>query len=146
MVSAAILGDTVNYWIGHFIGPRIYDAGRGYSKDTRWIKKEHLTKAHRFYEKYGGQAIILARFIPIIRTFAPFVAGVAKMTYPHFLVFNIVGGIIWISLFLFGGFFFGNLPFVKSNFEYIVIAIIVISLIPMAIEVYKALNSKNKSA
>lgn len=138
LVSGAILGDTVNYWIGHFIGPKIYE------KDTKWIKKEHLTKAHRFYEKYGGQAIILARFIPIIRTFAPFVAGIAKMTYPHFLAYNVIGGIVWVSLFLFGGYFFGNLPFVKSNFHYIVLAIIVISLVPMMIEIYKALNNKDK--
>jgi len=140
LTFAAIAGDTVNYWVGHFIGPKIYE------KDTRWIKKEHLTKAHRFYEKYGGQAIILARFIPIIRTFAPFVAGIAKMTYLHFLTYNVIGGIIWVSLFLLGGFFFGNLPFVKTNFEYIVVAIIVVSLIPMAIEIYKAIISKNKSA
>lgn len=139
LVLAAVLGDTVNYWIGHFIGPKIYE------KDTRWIKKEHLTKAHNFYEKYGGQAIILARFIPIIRSFAPFVAGVAKMTYPHFLAYNVIGGVVWVSLFLFGGYFFGNLSFVKSNFHYIVLAIIVISLLPMMLEIYKALNNKNKS-
>ncbi len=139
LMFAAILGDTVNYWVGYFIGPKIYE------KDTRLIKKEHLTKAHNFYEKYGGQTIILARFIPIIRTFAPFVAGVAKMTYFHFITYNIVGGIVWVSLFLLGGYFFGNLPFVKSNFEYIVLAIIAISLIPMAIEIYKSLRSKNKT-
>ncbi len=129
--SAAILGDTANYWIGHFIGPKIFEV------KTRFIKKQHLVRAQKFYDKYGGEAIILARFVPIVRTFAPFVAGVARMSYPKFLIYNVLGGITWVSLFLWGGYFFGNLPFFKENFHFVVLVIIVISLIPMLIEVFK---------
>lgn len=128
LMSAAILGDTVNYWIGHFIGPKVFE------QDSKLLKKEHLLKAQKFYDKYGGHAIILARFVPIIRTFAPFVAGVAKMSYPHFISYNIIGGVAWVSLFTWGGYFFGNLPFVKANFHYVVLAIIVLSITPILYE------------
>lgn len=132
LLGAAVLGDTVNYWAGHFVGPKVY------KKDTKLFKKEHLERAHHFYEKYGGRAIILARFIPIVRTFAPFVAGIAKMSYPHFFVYNVIGGALWVSLFVWGGYFFGNLPFVKANFHYVVLAIIALSLSPIIVEWLKA--------
>jgi membrane-associated protein len=129
---AAILGDTINYWIGHYIGPRAF------SGNVRFLKKEYLDKTHEFYEKHGGKTIILARFIPIIRTFAPFVAGVGAMTYWRFITFNVVGGIIWVAIFIFGGYFFGNLPFVKRNFEFVILAIIFLSMLPPIIEFLKA--------
>lgn len=135
LLIAAILGDTMNYWIGHFLGPKVYN------KNYRFFKKEHLDKAHHFYEKHGGKAIVLARFVPIIRTFAPFVAGVARMTYSHFITYNIVGGVLWVSIFVLGGYFFGNLPFIKANFHYVVLVIIFLSLVPI---VYEWLNHSRK--
>lgn len=125
---AAIAGDTVNYWIGHYIGPRAF------SGNVRFLKKEYLDRTHVFFEKYGGKTIILARFIPIIRTFAPFVAGVGEMSYGKFIVYNIVGGLAWVALFTFLGYFFGNLPIVKNNFAFVIIAIILLSLLPAIIE------------
>jgi membrane-associated protein len=132
LVIAAVLGDTVNYWIGHFIGPKAF------SGDVRFLKKEYLDRTHAFYEKYGGKTIVLARFIPIIRTFAPFVAGVGKMTYGHFISYNVIGGIAWVTLFVWGGYFFGNLPFVQNNFSLVVIAIILLSIMPAVYEVVKS--------
>lgn len=129
---AAILGDTVNYWIGHFIGPRAFTG------EVRFLKKEYLDRTHAFFEKHGGKTIILARFVPIVRTFAPFVAGVGSMTYGKFLTYNLVGGILWVSIFLWLGYFFGNLPFVQDNFSLIVAAIILISVMPMVLEFVKA--------
>lgn len=126
--GAAILGDTVNYWIGHFIGPRAF------SGNVPFLKKEYLDRTHAFFEKYGGKTIILARFVPIVRTFAPFVAGVGEMTYGRFLTYNVVGGIAWVALFTFGGYFFGNIPFVRDNFTIVVLAIIFISVLPAVIE------------
>jgi len=128
---AAVLGDTVNYWIGHAIGPRAF------SGDIRFLKKEYMDRTHEFYEKHGGKTIILARFVPIIRTFAPFVAGVGRMTYGHFISYNIIGGIIWVTLFTWGGYFFGTLPFVQENFTFVVLAIILISVLPAVIEIIK---------
>lgn len=132
LAFAAVLGDTVNYWIGHYIGPRAF------SGNIRFLKKEYLDKTHAFYEKHGGKTIILARFIPIIRTFAPFVAGVGAMTYWKFITYNVVGGIAWVAIFTFGGYFFGNLDFVRRNFEIVIFAIIAISLMPPVIELIKA--------
>ncbi len=132
LAVAAVLGDTVNYWIGHFIGERAF------SGNIRWLKQEYLIKTQQFYEKHGGKTIILARFVPIIRTFAPFVAGVGKMSYGKFVSFNVIGGIAWVSLFTFMGYFFGNLPFVKKNFELVIFAIIFISFIPPVLEFFKA--------
>jgi membrane-associated protein len=126
---AAIAGDTVNYMIGHYVGPRVFARESG-----RFFKKEYLERTHRFYEKYGGKTIIIARFVPIIRTFAPFVAGIGSMTYSRFIVYNIVGGISWIALFIFGGYYFGNLSIVKRNFTLVIFAIILISILPGVIE------------
>jgi membrane-associated protein len=133
---AAILGDTVNYWIGHTIGPRAF------SGNIRFLKKEYLERTHQFYEKYGGKAIVLARFVPIVRTFAPFVAGVGSMTYSRFIFYNIFGGVLWCAIFIFLGYFFGNLPFVKRNFELVIIVIIVISLLPPVIEYIQSRRAK----
>jgi membrane-associated protein len=126
---AAIAGDTVNYMIGHYVGPRVFARESG-----RFFKKEYLERTHRFYEKYGGKTIVIARFVPIIRTFAPFVAGIGSMTYSRFIVYNIVGGISWIALFIFGGYYFGNLSIVKRNFTLVIFAIIFISILPGVIE------------
>jgi membrane-associated protein len=128
---AAILGDTVNYWIGHAIGPRAF------SGNIRFLKKEYLERTHEFYERHGGKTIILARFIPIIRTFAPFVAGVGAMTYPRFIAYNVIGGLAWVAIFTFLGYFFGNLPAVKENFTLVILAIILISVLPGVIEFFR---------
>ena len=136
---AAILGDTVNYWIGHYIGPKAF------SGNVRFLKKEYMDRTHAFYEKHGGKTIILARFIPIIRTFAPFVAGIGAMTYSHFIVYNVIGGVLWVGLFTFGGYFFGNLPFVKDNFIIVILTIIFISVLPAVVEFVRArLNSSSE--
>jgi len=121
---AAILGDTVNYWIGHFIGEKAF------SGNIRFLKKEYLERTHEFYERHGGKTIILARFIPIIRTFAPFVAGVGEMSYGRFITYNGGGGIMWVGIFVFAGYFFGNIPFVRHNFSIVILAIIIISVLP----------------
>jgi len=126
--AAAILGDTVNYWIGHFIGPRAF------SGNIRFLKKEYLDRTHAFYEKHGGKTIILARFIPIIRTFAPFVAGIGAMTYGRFIFYNVVGGIAWVALFLFAGYRFGSQEWVRNNFMYVILAIVLISILPMVVD------------
>lgn len=138
--AAAILGDTINYWIGHFIGPRAF------SGEIRFLKKEYLDRTHEFYEKHGGKTIILARFIPIIRTFAPFVAGIGAMNYSKFLAYNVVGGIVWVSLFTIAGYYFGNLPFVKDNFTYVIIMIIAISVMPIVFEFIKERLKSSKKA
>lgn len=140
LTIAAILGDTVNYWIGNYFGPKVFE------KKIRFLKKEHLEKTHQFYEKHGGKTIIIARFIPIIRTFAPFVAGVGAMTYSKFILFNIVGGVLWCALFVYGGYFFGNLPIVKNNFSIVIVVIIFISILPGIIEFARHKLSKQKSA
>jgi membrane-associated protein len=137
MAIAAILGDTVNYWIGHYIGEKVY------TTNSHWIKKEYLDRTQAFYAKHGGKTIFLARFIPIIRTFAPFVAGVGRMRYGYFISYNIVGGIVWTAVTIFGGYFFGNVPFVRDNFSLVVIAIIIISFIPVFFELF---NHRKKKA
>jgi membrane-associated protein len=128
LTVAAILGDTVNYWIGSYIGPKAF------SSKSRFLKKEYLDRTHEFYEKYGGKTIIIARFVPIVRTFAPFVAGVGSMTYWRFIVYNVVGGILWVAVCVFFGYTFGNIPFVKKNFSLVVLAIIFISILPGLVE------------
>jgi membrane-associated protein len=125
---AAVAGDTVNYWIGHSIGPRVFET------QSRWLKREYLERTHRFYERHGGKTIFLARFIPIIRTFAPFVAGVGEMSYGRFIAYNVFGGLVWTAGFVFLGYFFGNIPVVKDNFSFVVVAIILISVVPLAVE------------
>jgi len=130
LMVAAILGDTVNYWIGHTLGERAYN--------IKWIKREYLEKTHAFFEKHGGKTIFLARFVPIVRTFAPFVAGIGKMSYGYFITYNFVGGIVWVLLFTFAGYFFGNIPFVQRNFELVIVAILVLSVLPMVYEYFKA--------
>jgi len=137
---AAIIGDTVNYWIGHYIGPRAFTG------NVRFLKKEYLDRTHAFYEKYGGKTIILARFIPIIRTFAPFVAGIGAMTYGKFIAYNVIGGLAWVALFTFGGYYFGGLPFVQDNFTFVILAIIFISVLPAVIEFIKErMHAKSKA-
>lgn len=138
---AAIIGDTVNYWTGKIIGPKVFT-----SESSRWLNRKHLERTHEFYEKYGGKTIIIARFMPIIRTFAPFVAGIGKMSYGKFLLYNIIGGILWIGLFTYAGFFFGEIPIVKRNFTLVIIGIIFVSVLPAVIEYWRARReAKNKA-
>jgi membrane-associated protein len=136
--AAAIAGDTANYWIGHYIGPRAF------SGNIRFLKKEYLDRTHAFYEKHGGKTIIIARFIPIIRTFAPFVAGIGAMTYPRFIAYNVIGGLAWVALFSFGGYFFGNLPVVQQNFFFVILVIIFISILPAIIELIRSRQQRRK--
>lgn len=125
LIVAAVLGDSVNYAVGHYIGPRVY-----HRPDSRWFKQEHLRRTQAFYDKYGGVTIIIGRFVPIVRTFAPFLAGVAGMSYRRFFAFNVVGGILWVASLVYAGYVFGNIPWVKNNLTFIVIGIVVVSLIP----------------
>jgi len=132
LIAAAILGDTVNYSIGHYIGPKVFER-----PDSRWFKQEHLRRTQAFYDKYGGVTIIIGRFVPIVRTFAPFLAGVAGMSYRRFFAFNVVGGILWVASLVYAGYVFGNIPWVKDNLTFIVIGIVVVSLIPVATTYFK---------
>lgn len=136
---AAVLGDTVNYMAGKYFGKRVYNL------NSRFIKREYLDQTHAFYDKYGGRTIIYARFIPIIRTFAPFVAGIGAMNYRSFIVYNIVGGFIWVGLFLMAGYFFGNVEFVRNNFSLVILGIILVSLLPPIIQVLISRMNKNKN-
>jgi membrane-associated protein len=140
LILAAILGDTVNYWIGDYVGPKVFQ-----KENSRLLNKEHLIRTHQFYEKHGGKTIILARFLPIIRTFAPFVAGIGSMTYRRFLLFNVVGGALWVLLFISAGYFFGSVPFVKNNFSLVIIALILIPGIPALLEVIRMQLRKRKA-
>ncbi|MBS2013973.1 MAG: VTT domain-containing protein [Deltaproteobacteria bacterium] len=141
LMLAAILGDTLNYQIGKKIGPAVMK-----SEKSRWFNKKHLDKTHKFFEKYGGKTIILARFVPIVRTFAPFVAGAGAMTYSRFIVYNIVGAVAWVTLMLGSGWLLGQHPFVKDHFEMIVIGIVVLSVMPMVVEWWKARSEKSLEA
>jgi membrane-associated protein len=140
LTIAAIVGDNMNYAIGRVIGPRVFTEG------SRWLKREHLLRTQRFYEKHGGKTVVLARFVPIVRTFAPFVAGVGRMFYPRFLAFDVGGGVFWVWSFGLLGYFFGNQPIVKENFGLAIIAVIVISLLPVIIEAWRARLSRSRSA
>ncbi len=134
---AAILGDTVNYWIGHFVGPRVF-----HRDDVRWLNRKHLDRTHEFFERYGAKTIILARFVPIVRTFAPFVAGVGAMNYGKFLLYNVVGGLFWVFSVTLAGYFFGNIPVVRRHFTLVIIGIIVVSVLPAVTE---ALRHRRRS-
>ena len=129
LAAAAILGDTINYWIGKYLGRKI--------EKSRWIRQEYIERTNQFYKKHGGKTIILARFIPVIRTFAPFVAGLGKMEYIRFLSFNVIGGITWVALFVFGGYYFGTIPWVEKNLTLVILAIIILSFIPAMIELLR---------
>jgi membrane-associated protein len=139
LIAAAVLGDAVNYAIGSYLGPKVFSR-----EDTWLLNRKHLMQAHEFYERHGGVTIVLARFMPIIRTFAPFVAGIGKMTYAHFAVYNITGGIAWVLLFLLGGWWFGGLQTVQKHFHLIIIAIIVISVLPAVIEYLRGRMSADR--
>ena len=131
LMAAAILGDTVNYWIGARIGERAF------SGKVRFLKQAHLVRTQEFYQRHGGKTILLARFVPIVRTFAPFVAGVGRMNYPRFLAYNVGGAVLWVSLFTLAGYFFGNIPAVKSNFTLVILAIIGLSVLPIIVEIIR---------
>jgi membrane-associated protein len=137
---AAVLGDTVNYWIGAKIGPKAFE------QDYRFLKKEYLERTQRFYDKHGGKTIIMARFVPIVRTFAPFVAGVGTMEYKRFISFNVIGAFLWTVIFVFLGYFFGQIPFVQKNFELVVVVIIIISVVPMVVEFLRSRAHKEEPA
>jgi len=140
LIIAAVVGDTVNYWLGHYVGARAFEG------HIPFVKKEYLLRTQDFYERYGGKTIILARFVPIIRTFAPFVAGIGTMVYRRFILYNIVGGAVWVTLFTLSGFFFGNLTFVQENFSIVVLVIIFISILPMIFEFVKHRLAVSRSA
>jgi membrane-associated protein len=134
---AAVIGDTLNYWVGSKFGPAVFKR-----EDSIFLRRKHLDRAHAFFEKYGGRAIILARFVPIVRTFVPFVAGVGKMTYSRFLAFNVIGAFIWIYFFTYAGFLFGNQPFVQKNFKLVILAIIILSVLPIVWELWRGWREK----
>ena len=129
LAAAAIIGDTVNYWIGHFLGPKVFS-----KEKARFFKKEHLDRTHAFFEKYGGKTIIIARFVPIVRSFAPLVAGIGRMSYGKFIAFNVIGGVGWVVLLTGAGYFFGNIPIVRKNFSLAILAIIALSTVPIVTE------------
>jgi membrane-associated protein len=138
--AAAILGDTVNYFIGKFVGPRVF-----HRDDVRFLNKRHLQRTHDFYERHGGKTIIIARFIPIVRTFAPFVAGIGAMTYGRFLSYNVIGGLLWVSIFVTGGYLFGTIDVVKDNFSFIIVAIVLISVLPAFVEFVRGRLARRES-
>jgi len=144
LTFAAILGDAVNYHAGHFIGPRVFKSkpGEGATRLERMLNRRHLDRAHQFFEKYGGKAIILGRFVPIVRTFVPFVAGAGAMNYSRFALYNVSGAILWVGVCVIAGWFFGNIPWVRKNFEAVVLGIIVVSLLPVAIELWMERRKK----
>jgi len=129
LLAAAIIGDTVNYWIGAWAGPQVFR-----NKTSRWFNPKHLERTHEFMERYGAKAVIIARFVPIVRTFVPFVAGIGRMSYPRFMIYNLVGGVAWVALFVPAGYFFGNIPLVKNNFSLVILGIIAVSMVPGVIE------------
>jgi membrane-associated protein len=136
LTAAAIIGDNMNYWIGRGVGPRVF------TEHSRWLKREYLLQTKRYYERHGGKTVVLARFMPIVRTFSPFVAGIGRMSYPRFLAFDVSGGIFWVCAFTLLGYFFGNTPIVKQNFGLVIVAVIFLSLVPILIEVVKARSER----
>ncbi len=141
LFGAAFLGDTVNYRIGAKVGPAVFKRN-----DSIFLRKKHLERAHAFFEKYGGRAIILARFVPIVRTFVPFVAGAGRMTYSRFIAYNLIGGFVWIYFFIYAGFWFGNQPFVQKNFKLVILAIIIFSIVPIVFELWRGWRENKKVA
>ena len=142
LAAAAIIGDTVNYWLGHYMGPKVFR-----KKNVRFMNREYLERAHEFYDKHGGKTIVLARFIPIIRTFAPFVAGIGAMNYRRFIIYNVAGALLWVAIFLTGGYMFGNIPVVRDNFALVMIAIIALSFAPPVLELLRRrLKAKGKKS
>jgi membrane-associated protein len=141
LIVAAVLGDAVNYWVGYRIGPKVFTR-----ENSKLLNKKHLLRAQEFYEKYGGKTIILARFVPIVRTFAPFVAGIGKMGYARFAIYNIVGAIAWVLICVIAGYYFGRIPFVQKRFELVIVGIIVVSCIPMAVEFFLARRRAKRAA
>jgi len=140
LAAAAVIGDTVNYWIGHYLGPKVFS-----KEKARFFKKEHLDRTHAFYEKHGGKTIIIARFVPIIRSFAPFVAGIGRMSYGRFIAYNVIGGVGWVVLLVGAGYFFGNIPVVKRNFSLAILAIIALSTVPVVTEYLRHKRQKTAS-
>jgi membrane-associated protein len=136
LTAAAIIGDNMNYWIGRGIGPRVF------TEDSRWLKREYLLQTKRYYERHGGKTVVLARFMPIVRTFSPFVAGIGRMSYPRFLAFDVGGGIFWVCGFGLLGYFFGNAPIVKQNFGLVIVAVILLSLVPLFVELLRARSQR----
>lgn len=139
LIVAAVLGDAVNYWIGYRLGPAVFKR-----EDSRLLNRKHLLRAHAFYEKYGGKTIILARFVPIVRTFAPFVAGVGRMGYARFFFYNVIGAVAWVVICVMAGVLFGGLPLVRNNFELVIVAIVLISVLPMVVELIRARRNVKK--
>ncbi|OGD19233.1 MAG: hypothetical protein A2Y70_07235 [Candidatus Aminicenantes bacterium RBG_13_64_14] len=137
LTVAAIIGDTVNYWVGHFLGPKVFSREK-----ARFFKKEHLDRTHAFFEKYGGKTIIIARFVPIVRSFAPLVAGIGRMSYGKFIAYNVIGGVGWVVLLVGAGYFFGNIPLVRKNFSLAILAIIALSTVPIVTEFLRHRKSK----
>jgi len=129
LAAAAFSGDTANYWIGHYVGPKVFR-----EEHSRFLNREYLERTHRFYEKHGGKTIVIARFLPIIRTFAPFVAGIGRMSYRRFIAYNVGGGVLWVLLFVLGGYFFGSMPAIKNNFSLVIVALVLIPGIPASLE------------
>jgi membrane-associated protein len=141
LAIAAILGDAVNYWAGRRFGARVF-----HSETSRWLNRRHLERTHQFYEKYGGKTIVIARFVPIVRTFAPFVAGIGAMSYRRFAAYNVFGGVLWVGSITYAGYAFGNIPFVKKNFSLVALAIIVVSLLPAVFEIVRERLAQRRAA
>jgi len=141
LFACAVAGDSVNYWIGSRVGPAVFKR-----EDSLFLRKKHLERAHAFFERYGGRAIVLARFVPVVRTFVPFVAGAGSMHYRHFMVYNVLGGFAWVYFFTYAGFFFGAHPLIQSNFKLVILVIIVLSIIPMVIEGVRAWRQNRRAA
>ncbi len=139
LIIAAFAGDTVNYWIGHFVGPKVF-----HEEHSRFLNREYLERTHRFYEKHGGKTIVIARFLPIIRTFAPFVAGIGSMSYRRFLAYNLSGGALWVLIFTIAGFYFGNIPIVRQHFSLVIIALVLIPGIPAAVEFVRQIAARRR--
>ena len=140
LIIAAVLGDSVNYWIGNYLGPRVF-----HDQDSRWLNRKHLERAHAFYERHGGKTIVIARFIPIIRTYAPFVAGIGAMAYGRFISYNVGGAVLWVASLAYAGYFFGNLPIVKNNLTLVIIGIIILSILPGVVEYFRQRSRSSES-